>query len=664
MSNSSNTFRRGAVYWWRRTLFLRGSEKSPINLALSLLTKELSIARGRAAAMTAHSEMVRMSLYQRIAQQGLTQQQQKQLFASEMRLYRDALLHEVARWHADPELQEISDSNRDLQIFESLWSAFASTGVNLTPSLEYAERNFVDLTQDEQGRLRDLVLATPNFDANFRAQAAAALARLGIEANPVNLPLGMKIVLQARAQGARLCRLGLIPEESLEVAASPPPEHDALALAKPIMAEPPIMLATVPAAGGLRPDQVPLPWRNMTPTQVAERFIGDTPKMFEHRQSGKRASAQTDEQTLRQIRWAATLFEKSTPPGQPFWQASDEDLKTFDQWLDRLPVSYGKAPFDREKSTMLEQIEQRALERLEEGDLDAAEIGLTVPTANKHYRKIAQVHEFLREKVPGLPELNIKKFVQPDQKDERAARLRYSQEQGRAIFSLPPWMGCVGEHDRLTPGKSVVHDSLFYVLLLVWYTGARREEICKLRIADVDQLNGIWFLRIEWTETGRVKNNNSVRCIPLADELIRLGFVHYVQALEAAGDGLVFPELAPAPGKKRKRGDVFYKLWWIYVRPLVPDLKRGQAMHSARHAVSDELKQQGIFVEFRNDLLGQQSAGGEGATRYPSPTALETVLDLVNRIPIVTSHLPDANRPDIRLLSADARRQRSSRKLD
>jgi len=151
------------------------------------------------------------------------------------------------------------------------------------------------------------------------------------------------------------------------------------------------------------------------------------------------------------------------------------------------------------------------------------------------------------------------------------------------------------------------------------------------------------------------------RCIPSAEEVIRLGFVHYVDALKAAGETLLFPEIEPADGTKRKRGDVFYKLWWIYLKPLIPGLIRGQAMHSARHMVSDELKQQAIFLEFRNDLLGHKTAGGEGATRYPSAAALKTVLDLVNRIPVVTDHLPNVTADAVTLLKPDLRRQRPSR---
>jgi hypothetical protein len=94
----TNTYRRAAVYWWRRTLRLATGPKT---LGLSLLMRELRIARGRAAAMTARSETVRMSLYNRIATERLTPDQQYRLFMEEMTLYRNALVHLVADGQAD-----------------------------------------------------------------------------------------------------------------------------------------------------------------------------------------------------------------------------------------------------------------------------------------------------------------------------------------------------------------------------------------------------------------------------------------------------------------------------------------------------------------------------------------------------------------------------------
>ena len=62
-----NVNRRGATYWWRRRVRFVGRLERPITIVttVSLLTKEQSVARRRAVAMTSRSEVVRMSFAQR-----------------------------------------------------------------------------------------------------------------------------------------------------------------------------------------------------------------------------------------------------------------------------------------------------------------------------------------------------------------------------------------------------------------------------------------------------------------------------------------------------------------------------------------------------------------------------------------------------------------------
>lgn len=76
---------------------------------------------------------------------------------------------------------------------------------------------------------------------------------------------------------------------------------------------------------------------------------------------------------------------------------------------------------------------------------------------------------------------------------------------------------------------------------------------------------------------------------------LRLGFVQYVDAIRAVGHDVVFPELVAERGGTKK-GDVFYRIWWIYSAPLLTGLKRGQALHAARHAFDTELKALEIFL--------------------------------------------------------------------
>lgn len=197
----------------------------------------------------------------------------------------------------------------------------------------------------------------------------------------------------------------------------------------------------------------------------------------------------------------------------------------------------------------------------------------------------------MRKHVEAAPIIDFSEFTAAVESDEREARLCYIREQGEAIFRLPPRTGCKGVNDRLTAGSHVIHEGLFFVLLLVWYTGARRKELCKLLLEDVEEQHGIAYLLIRSTVTGGVKNAASRRTVVLADELIRIGFLRYVDARRAAGERLLFSKLMPGRADtKRKLGDVFHKIRWMYISQLVPDLKPGRAMHSARHMVSDEQK--------------------------------------------------------------------------
>lgn len=653
MAKPSNLLKRGFAYYWRRSLSVADA---PINLVLSLHTKVPAVARRRCALMTAKSEEVRMSLYARVRASDIPPERRAAIFRAEMTDYRNALDHEVLRWDSSPELDELCSTESGLRIFRSLWGLISELG---PPSVPVDDRYLLDRAPDleplERHGLLSVLNALPSFSEALKDETAQRLAGEGLALTATNKSLAMRIVAAARAQATHELLLGVPVGSSPfafteQIAAPAIPETSPASIAPP-----PVGLSTP------KPSlSVPAEWAERSAHDIALLIIETNPQLLAHRAKGKRALNQVGEQTTRQLKWAAKLLDKSM--GRPFWTRTREDVVVLDGWFDRLPTMTGKSPRHREDSCTLEMIEAEAHQRIEEGEISADDIGFTTANTNKHYRFLSQIDKFAAKHIPGLALVGFSEFCTVDLKDERDARQRVSNEQATFIFNLPPWTGCRSLHDRLEPGDSLYHDGLFWVLLVVWYTGARREEICKLMVADVDCVDGIWFLQIRFTEAGRVKNKKSVRIIAIAEELVRLGFVEFVLAMKAAGETLLFPELMPSGGTKRKLGDVFYKLWWIYIAPMVePKLARGQAMHSCRHAVDDELKRNEIFVETRNDLMGWTGKGGEGETRYPGPTALAKLRAAVDLIPVVTGHLPAITSGGIRLLPPDLRVPRPSR---
>ena len=69
---------------------------------------------------------------------------------------------------------------------------------------------------------------------------------------------------------------------------------------------------------------------------------------------------------------------------RPFWTCTYEDIVTLD--------------------TTLQAIRERALDRIDQDELEADAIGLDGVTTNKHLRKIKQIHDLAREEIEFLPE--------------------------------------------------------------------------------------------------------------------------------------------------------------------------------------------------------------------------------------------------------------------
>ena len=152
-----NLKRRGAVYWWRRTISftrLGFSDSRLISLEFSLFTKELDTARGRAAAMTAYSERLRMSFRENVAEFGLDEGAMADLFVTEMRCYRNELIHLESAWKMHPSWSRMSNRQDDLTVFEKLWTGIAEEGLGVPRDWDFVEKHFADFDEEMQSNIR------------------------------------------------------------------------------------------------------------------------------------------------------------------------------------------------------------------------------------------------------------------------------------------------------------------------------------------------------------------------------------------------------------------------------------------------------------------------------------------------------------------------------
>lgn len=174
----------------------------------------------------------------------------------------------------------------------------------------------------------------------------------------------------------------------------------------------------------------------------------------------------------------------------------------------------------------------------------------------------------------------------------------------------------------------------YWVPLMLYYTGARAEEICQLYVADLMRQDGVWFFRVaELREDQSVKNRSSNRDIPVHPHLLALGLLDYVRTLPA--DGRLFPQLQPSGPKQNYH--VRLGVWWQrYLREKLNIVRVDiQPFHSFRHTFITLLRTAEVREDVQNAITGHSQHGDRTATgRNYGAYTLSQKLAAVEAIPL------------------------------
>lgn len=204
----------------------------------------------------------------------------------------------------------------------------------------------------------------------------------------------------------------------------------------------------------------------------------------------------------------------------------------------------------------------------------------------------------------------------------------FTVEALRTFFNAPLYCGCKSAKHWLEPGTDVPRDSVrFWLPLVLLYTGARVNEVCKLRVIDIKEDEGIPFFRIEWEGddgeagiAGRVKGFSSQRTVPIHDDLVAFGFLDFVVRMRGAGHQRLFHELKP-----NRHGKVYGTVSQRFSDTYLPRLgikTDKTALRSFRHNFVDAALNSRIPGQIIQALKGD-AAGGTLARYGDGKTDLE-----------------------------------------
>lgn len=633
MTRIQNSIRKDGTYYFRRIIRL-GNDK-PFRIRLSLRTTDHCRARIMTPTLVVKSETLRMSMMQTMNRDGLTADQRAEIFRRQMLRERDRL--EAA--HAQLQLADLGDQlpeevlETHLDLSEAVSGDLARNGetgpllvIRIPPEdPETGEEPPIEILTWE-----DYIGALAGEDAN--ALAPLHLGDLQIPLSPLNLQMAKRIIHQAGVQAIK---------EYREIVANPGAAYPPAVMAQPASyvapASAPILSSpSPPAADALidATDGSPSPWRTMTPSEAAEAFIEANPRTGGLDGKARKNGPSWTEKTREQFKLPALLLEQIME-GRSLASVTDIDLGKLNAHFNRLHgPSFRKSP--KHRTMTIQEIADQTDALVQAKKIPKDEISLGIGTTNRHWGFLRQLTDWFARH-HKIASLDYSAFIIRDDRDPRTLRDTYSIEEGRQLFGLAPWSGSASISRRFAPGKTIVHDACYFVPLIAWYTGLRREEICGLELADIEQEDGIWHFSIRDNTVRKLKTKTSTRLVPFASELVRLGLPDYVSAMRDAGEKLLFPELSAESGKGTL-GDAFYKLHWVKIASRLPFIERGQAMHSFRHTLTDELKANMVDQEVRADLVGHKISSETGG-RYSKATRLAHLRDAVAKVPVVTDHL-------------------------
>lgn len=243
------------------------------------------------------------------------------------------------------------------------------------------------------------------------------------------------------------------------------------------------------------------------------------------------------------------------------------------------------------------------------GDLDSPT--LSGSTINKAYLAFIDP-AFQWAENEGWIRQNPFKGLKSHKKDSSQGRTQFTMDDLQTIFSSTPW----AERDENHEGKP----SLFWVPLIALFQGRRRSEIAGLKLSEIFEEDGfpaICIIEADGEERG-IKTDSSMKPVPIHPELIKMGFLRFVERQRAAGHAQLFPESKVDTNGKWGR---HITSWFGNHIQSLGIGKPGDGLHCFRHTFQDAIRRAGLMATAEGQALGGRVTDMRAANLNADPIA-------------------------------------------
>lgn len=145
--------------------------------------------------------------------------------------------------------------------------------------------------------------------------------------------------------------------------------------------------------------------------------------------------------------------------------------------------------------------------------------------------------------------------------------------------------------------------------MLGLYSGARVNEVAQLRIEDIENKLGVWgfVVRRRKDLDQKVKNDTSLRFVPIAKPVLDAGFLKYVDDVRNSGHNRLFPNLPNSTGLGF--GRQLSRQFSAYLKKECGIEDVGLGFHAFRHTIASELDRQEVTIKTIASITGHAVKG-------------------------------------------------------
>ncbi|BDO08210.1 DUF6538 domain-containing protein [Aeromonas caviae] len=188
---------------------------------------------------------------------------------------------------------------------------------------------------------------------------------------------------------------------------------------------------------------------------------------------------------------------------------------------------------------------------------------------------------------------------------------------------------------EIRPQRAEYGEAIYWVPVLLTYTGGRLEEVCQLFRRDVEQQDGQWFIHFRDWDVSQSLKTGKARMIPLHPHLLELGFDRFLASCST--EGPLFPQLTPN-GANGRYSDALGKWLRPHVRQILGlKTKTIKPLHAFRHAFITHIRALWVAEDVRNAITGHSQKGHVGRS-YGSFKDLEEIINKMPRWPVPVWH--------------------------